>query len=56
MTIEIKQMIIKSTLIGNDNEHSDSMGDPVDLESFRESLMEECKALLEANLSEQKER
>ena len=49
-------MIIKSTLTGNDNKDSDSKTDPVDLDSFRESLIEECQALIEQSLSELKER
>ena len=55
MAIEVKQMIIKSTLIqGHTEEHSGFAG--VDIELLKEEVMEECRELIEQSLSELQER
>lgn len=56
MAIEVKKMIIKSTLVhGNkEEEHSDLSG--VDIEFLKEEVMEECRKLIEQSFSELRER
>ena len=56
MAIEIKQMIIKSTLVHGrkDADRPDNAG--VDIELLKQELMEECRELIEQSLSELQER
>ena len=56
MAIEIKQMIIKSTLVhGYKEEGRSDVGD-VDIELLKEEVMEECRELIERSLGELQER
>lgn len=56
MSIEVKQMIIKSTLVNGrpDQEYLEHTSD--DIEQLKETVMEECKALIAECLSELQER
>ncbi|MFT6991494.1 MAG: hypothetical protein ACJASL_003481 [Paraglaciecola sp.] len=55
MAIEVKQMIIKSTLIHGHNEpHSDVLD--VDIVLLKEEVMEECRELIEQSFRKLGER
>jgi len=56
MTIEVKQMIIKSTVVNGPVEQDRAEGSAVDIEKLKEMLMEECKELIADSLSELQER
>jgi hypothetical protein len=56
MTIEVRQMIIKSTLVSGHKEQEASGVASADLESLKEEVMEECKELIERSLNELQER
>lgn len=56
MSIEIKQMIIKSNLVNGRSEKESHEHEIVDIEQLKETLMEECKALIAESLSELQER
>jgi hypothetical protein len=56
MAIEIKQIIIKSTLIHGRNEEPRSDISDVDIELLKEEVMEECRELIEQSFSELQER
>lgn len=56
MAIEVKQMIIKSTLIhGRKEELRPDISD-MDIELLKEEVLEECRELIEQSLSELQER
>lgn len=56
MTIEVRQMVIKSSV--GDEEHPHPFDSPraADLERLREELLAECQALLEMKLRDMSER
>ena len=56
MSIEIKQMTIKSTLVSDRGLQEPSEISTVDIESLKEMLIEECREMIEQNLSELRER
>jgi hypothetical protein len=56
MTIEVKQMIIKSTVVNRFADQDPSEGSAVDIEQLKEMVMEECKELIAESLSELQER
>lgn len=56
MTVEVKQMIIKSTVVNKFTEHEQSDGATVDIEQLKEMVMEECKELITESLHELQER
>ena len=56
MTIEVKQMIIKSTLVNGLSESKSSESPAVDIEQLKEMLMDECKELIAESLTELQER
>jgi len=59
MAIEVKQMIIKSTLVSGQNQHrqqEDAELASLDLDLLKEEVMEECRELIEQSLSELQER
>jgi len=56
MSIEIKQMIIKSTLISEQKEHQYSELTNVDIEALKDKVMEECRELIGHSLNEIQER
>ena len=56
MSIEVKQMIIKSTLVhGSRGEESSQLAD-VDIEQLKEEVMEACRELIEQSLNNLQER
>ena len=56
MAIEVKQIIIKSTLInGHKQEERSDIAD-VDIELLKEEVMEECRELIKQSFSELQER
>jgi hypothetical protein len=59
MTIEVRQMLIKSTVSGSATPSGEDRGPPPPgpwLEQLREDLMAECKALVEDRLQRARER
>ena len=56
MAIEVKQMIIKSSLVHGYKEEERSDLAAVDIELLKEEVMEECRELIEQSLSELQER
>jgi len=56
MTIEVKQLIIKSTVINDRPELPTQELAAVDIEKIKELLMEECRELISETLSEIRER
>ncbi len=56
MSIEIRQLIIKSTLVSERRECSRTELDDLDLESLKQKVIEECRELLEQSLEELQER
>jgi len=56
MSIEIKQMVIKSTLVNNHSAQERSEQAAIDIEQLREMLMEECRELIAESLNEMQER
>lgn len=56
MSIEIKQLIVKSTLVGSSDEPEAAGLASEDLETFRQELIEQCRELVERSLAEMQER
>jgi len=56
MTIEIKQLIIKSTLVSEHREGNRPEPARVDLEALRQKVIEECRELVEQSLEVRRER
>lgn len=56
MAIEVKQMIIKSTLVSGHNEQENPGLTDADMELLKEKVMEECRELIEQSLNEYQER
>lgn len=56
MSIEIRQMTIKSTLVSEAEETNQWGPEAVDLESLKQSVIEECRELIEKSLDELQER
>ena len=56
MTIEIKQLIIKSTVTNDRPEFQANEYASVDIEKIKELVMEECRELIAERLVESRER
>ena len=56
MSIEIKQLIVKSTLVGNTDEPERAAMASEDLETFKQELIEQCREMVERSLAEIQER
>ena len=56
MSIEVKQLIIKSTVVNGRSEPTQQQRPPIDVEQLKRVMMEECKNLIAASLSDQQER
>lgn len=56
MTIEIRQLVIKSTLLTERRQDEGSLAAPADLERLKESLLVECRELIAERFSELRER
>jgi hypothetical protein len=56
MTIEVKQLIIKSTVTNSRPMEERREVSDVDLEQFREMLLEECRELITTTLNNMRER
>ncbi len=59
MAIEVKQMIIKSTLVSGQKQHrqqEDAELAGLDLDLLKEEVIEECRELIEQSLGELRER
>ncbi len=56
MTIEVKQIIIKSTVTNTRDIEDDREVAAMDLEQFKEALLEECRELISDSLNGMRER
>lgn len=56
MTIEVKQLVIKSTVLNERPIDERREHNSVDLEKIRESILEECRELIAGQLGEMRER
>ncbi|MGD8931706.1 MAG: DUF5908 family protein [Chromatiales bacterium] len=56
MTIEVKQLIIKSTVTNSRPIEERPAVSAIDLEQFREILLEECRELIATALNNMRER
>jgi len=56
MTIEVKQLIIKSTVTNNRPAEPQPEPATVDLEQFKERLLEECREMIDSTLNNLRER
>lgn len=56
MAIEIKQLVIKSTLIGERKEREQVGVAKADLDRLKQELMDACREMVERNLEETQER
>lgn len=56
MTIEVKQLIIKSTVLNDRHLEQRREHSNLDLEKVRESILEECRELIAEQLGEMRER
>ena len=56
MTVEVKQLIIKSTMINGPAEQEGTDGKIVDIEQLKEIVRDECRDLIAESVSEWQER
>ena len=56
MAIEVKQLIIKSTLVGERKEREQVGLARADLDSLKQELIEACREMVEQSLEEAQER
>ncbi len=56
MTIEVKQIIIKSTVTNSRPVEEEQVISAIDLEYFKETLLDECRELITDTLNEIEER
>lgn len=56
MPIEVKQLIIKSTVTDERRDREDAALDPADMETLKQQVIDECRELIERNLEKSKER
>jgi len=56
MSIEVKQLIIKSTVIAQRAELKPNNADSINMIKLKETVMEECRELIVDKLSELQER
>lgn len=56
MTIEVKQLVIKSSVNGGDGESRQRAESMIDMETFRKELLAECKQIISESLSNARER
>jgi hypothetical protein len=56
MTIEVKQLVIKSSVNGGERETRQSAEAQIDLDMFKKELLAECKQIVSESLSHARER
>lgn len=56
MAIEVKQLIIKSTLVGERKEREQVGLARADLDALKQELIEACKEMVEQSIEEMQER
>ena len=56
MPIEVKQLIIKSTVTDEHRDRDDPGPAPADIEALKQQVLEECKELIEQSLEKSRER
>ena len=56
MAIEVKQMIIKSTVVNERTEGNRQESVDIDVEQLKERLLEECRELIAESLNKAQER
>ena len=55
MSIEVKQLIVKSTLV-DDRLEAEQGEPPIDVEALRQQLLDECRELIEKSIEFRQER
>ena len=55
MSVEVKQLIVKSTLVG-DRREGDRKASDIDLERLQRQVIEKCRGLIERRLETSRER
>ena len=56
MTIEVKQLVIKSSVTDNGGESQTTNESSIDLEAFKKELLAECKQIIAESLNKTRER
>lgn len=56
MTIEVKQLVIKSSVNDNDGEARKEVESSIDLEELKKELLAECKQIVSDSMSNIRER
>lgn len=56
MTIEVKQLVIKSSVADSDAPSAKSAGAEIDMESFKKELLAECRQIVSESMSNRRER
>ncbi|MFN3239062.1 MAG: DUF5908 family protein [Pseudomonadales bacterium] len=56
MTIEVKQLVIKSSVNGDEDTPRQSVESSVDLASFKKELLAECREIVSESLSSLRDR
>jgi len=56
MSIEVKQLVVKADLQARPEAARPDAGQAVDMEAFREGILEECRRMLERLTEQQRER
>ncbi|MFT4861919.1 MAG: hypothetical protein ACI95C_001131 [Pseudohongiellaceae bacterium] len=56
MTIEVKQLVIKSSVNDGDRSSRQQTESAIDLEAFRKELLAECKLIVSESLNKVRER
>ena len=55
MSIEVKQLIVKSTLV-DDRREAEAIEPAVDIEALKQQLLDECRELIEQSIESRQER
>lgn len=56
MSIEVKQLVVKADLHSASEPMGQDASPSVDMEAFREEILEECRRMLEQMLEQRRER
>lgn len=56
MTIEVRQLVIKSSVNGGEDRGRQPMESQIDLDAFKKELLAECKQIVSESLNSARER